>query len=152
MMSSEDRNDDRFYQKHAWIILFGLASLLSLSTMGILVSGSNPPMQFEVDTGISWTSFAGDYPTVATLVTLTEQLIGTGFLGFALFATVIAFTKYRAGERWAWYIMWIFAGVLTLAAVLFFTHEQAYVGYFYIGAAVLVVVGLLLPVRKFFPD
>lgn len=151
-MSSETRSVDRFYQKHAWIILFGLGLLLSLSTIGILVSGSNPPMQFEVDTGVAWKGFAADYPTVATLVTITEQLIAAGFLGFALFATVIAFSKYRAGERWAWYIMWIFVGVLTFAAILFFTHEQAYVGYFYVGAAVLAVVGLLLPVRRFFPD
>jgi hypothetical protein len=149
-MSSEVRRFEGVHHRYAWIILFALGLLLSLSTLAILVGGANPPMQFEVDTGVPWAVFAGDYPTVATLVSLQELLIGTGFLSGSLFATIVAFSKYRRGERWAWYIMWILPGMLGLAALLFFTHAQAYVGYYYLGAVALAVLGLLAPIRKFF--
>jgi hypothetical protein len=151
MTSSEFQPKEKVYQKYAWLILLGVGVLMLLSTSFILLNGANPPAQFETDTGVAWVDFKRDYPTVATLVSLLELLLGSGYAAVGLFATVIAFTKFRQGERWAWFLLWIVPGLLSLAAVLFFTHDQAYVGYYYIGLVAIALVGLLLPFRKFFP-
>jgi hypothetical protein len=143
--------DGRFYERYSWLVMFGLGLLLSLSTLGITLMGADPPSQFESDTGVHWTEFKADYPTVATLVSLQELLIGTGYFGFSAFATVVAFTKFRSAERWAWYVMWLFPLLLAVATLHFFTHDQAYVGYFYAVAAVIALLAMLAPVRRFFP-
>jgi hypothetical protein len=150
-MSTEIQAAEKVHQKYAWLILFAIGLLVMFSTAFIVLNGANPPSQFETDTGVAWNDLKGDYPTVATLVSLLELLVGSGFFAIGLFATVIAVTKYRKGERWAWVILWILPGVLALAALMFFTHNQAYVGYYYIGLVAIAVLGLLLPIRKFFP-
>lgn len=139
------------YQRLAWVIPFAVGVLMLLSTLFIVVSGANPPAQFEVDTGVVWSVFKSDYPTVAQLVSLLELLVGIGYFTIGVFTAVIAVTLYREGKSWAWYVLWILPAVLGFAAVLFFTHDQAYVGYYYVGLAVISLVGLILPLRRFFP-
>lgn len=144
-------NRRRIYEQYSWIVLFLLGLMLTLSTFGILLMGADPPRQFETDTGVDWALFESDYPSVARLVTLYELLLASGFFGCALFATGISVTKFRSGERWAWYILWIFPLILALASLLFFSHEQAYVGYFYAGASLLGLLAMALSYRRFFP-
>ena len=150
-MSTEIQPAEKLHKKYAWLIIFCLGLLILLSTAFIVLNGANPPSQFEADTGVAWADFQHDYPTVATLVSLLELLVGSAFFAIGLFAITIAVTKYRNGEQWAWVVLWILPGVLGLAALMFFTHDQAYVGYYYIGLVAIAVLGLLLPVRKFFP-
>lgn len=150
-MAAETGYVGRSYERYSWLVMFGLGLLLSLSTLGITLMGADPPSQFEADTGVRWTALKADYPTVATLVSLQELLIGTGYFGFSAFATVVAFTKYRSAERWAWYIMWLFPVLLAITTLHFFSHDQAYVGYFYGVAAVIALVAMLAPLRRFFP-
>lgn len=140
---------ERFYVRYAWLLMFGLALLLALGAGGMMATGANPPMQFETDTGVSWAAFSADYPTVATLVSLEDLLLGTAFVAFALLTAAIAATKYRAGERWAWRVLWLFPALLLATTVLMFTHDQAYVGYYYAGATALSVLGLGLPARRY---
>lgn len=148
-MESGAQKSGPFYERYAWVIVFGLALLLSLSSLAIVATGANPPRQFETDTGIEWARFAADYPTVATLVSLQELLIGIGYFAFSTFSAIIAATKFRAGERWAWVVLWLYPVALAAAALQFFTHEQAYVGYYYLGATVIAALGLILPIRRF---
>jgi len=143
------QTNEQFHERFAWLLPASLGLLLSLSALVIVVGGANPPAQFETDTGVPWADFARDYPTVATLVSLQELLIGTGFLGFALLVTLIASTKLRGGDRWAWYVLWILPGVLAVATVLFSTHKQEYVAAFYGVFAILAALGLVLPARRF---
>jgi hypothetical protein len=138
------------YQRLAWVIPFGVGVLMLLSTLFIVLSGANPPAQFEVDTDVMWSVFKSDYPSVAQLVSLLELLVGIGYFTIGAFTVVIAATTFREGKSWAW-VLWILPAVLGFAAVLFFTHDQAYVGYYYVGLALLSPVGLILPVRRFFP-
>lgn len=138
-----------FYQRYAWLLVAGLAVLLSLSVVVMMATGADPPMQFEADTGVEWAEFVAAYPTVATLVSLEDLLLGASFGGFGLLIAIIAATKFRTGDRWAWRVLWIFPAVLAVTAVLMITHDQAYVAYYYIGATVIAAVGLILPARKF---
>lgn len=149
-MSVKSGPPEKIYQKHAWLILFVLAVLLTLNTAFILVRGTDPAV-FEMDTGVAWAEFSSAYPTVATFVTLMERLLAAGLMGFGVFAAIVTILKYRTGERWAWYTMWLLPGMLALLATLLYLHDQAYVGVYYAGATVIAVLGLLLPIRKFFP-
>jgi hypothetical protein len=66
------------------------------------------------------------------------------FLGFSVLVTAISFNSYRRGEKWAWYAFWI--NVVGLS--LFYAD-----GGFWADALLVVIVllGLFLPYRKFFP-
>jgi hypothetical protein len=129
------------------MIVFVLAFLMVLNSLFFGLMGVTPEF-FEVDTGVSWSSFSADYPTVATHLDLAERLNGSGFAGTALFAAVLAFFGLRSGARWAWKALWIFPGVLSLGAVWFFTHNQAGIGAFYVGAAIVAILGLVLSYRS----
>jgi hypothetical protein len=131
------------YSRIGWIILFVLAILMVLNSLFFGLRGVTPEF-FEVDTGVAWTSFSADYPTVATHLDLAERLNGSGYAGTALFAAVLAFFGLRSGARWAWNALWIFPGVLSLGALWFFTHNQAGIGAFYVGTALVAILGLVL--------
>lgn len=142
-------HSEHSYARYAWLLVCALALLLALGAGGMMVTGANPPMQFEADTGVTWAAFTADYPTVATLVSLEDLLLGTAFVCFALLTAVIAATKYRAGERWAWRVLWLFPALLLVTTVLMVTHDQAYVAYYYAAATIIAVVGLGLPARRY---
>ncbi|HEX9597361.1 MAG TPA: hypothetical protein VF982_10820 [Anaerolineales bacterium] len=149
MMSSESGSPERAYQKYAWLIPFILAVLLSLGMAFMLVWGTDPGV-FESDTGVAWSEFSSAYPTVATYLILDERLLAAGLLGFGAYTAVVTYLKYRKGERWAWYTLWFFPGMLALLAALFYLHDQGGTGTWYVGLATIAVLGMLLPVRKFF--
>lgn len=70
-----------------------------------------------------------------------------GWVAASLFATVVLLIPFRKGERWAWYATWIFA---TLLAIVFVLGEE--VGIYYLPAAVIVALCLLLTRPAFFQD
>jgi len=148
-MDQSASRPEPLYQRYAWLLVAGLAALLSLGVVAMMATGADPPMQFEADTGVSWTEFTAAYPTVATLVSLEDLLLGASFGGFGLLIAIIAATKFRAGERWAWNVLWTFPAVLAITAVLMIAHDQAGVAVYYIGATVVAAIGLILPARKF---
>ncbi len=128
------------------LIVFVLAILMVLNSLFFGLAGVTPEI-FEIDTGVEWSRFSADYPTVARHLDLAERLNGSGYAGTALFAAVLAFFGLRSGTRWAWYALLIFPGVLSLGALWFFTHEQAGIGAFYAGAALVALLGLALSYR-----
>ena len=70
-------------------------------------------------------------------------------LVFAVLTTFLSLTGYRRGRKWAW-----FALLYTPALLLFGGYTQNLEGYPWQGLAFLAllsVVGLVLPYRKFFP-
>jgi len=74
---------------------------------------------------------------------------GLASLGLGLFGMLIVLVPYRRGERWAWYALWFYPVFWTLHLVGNLPpgddhiHQVAFI--------VLSLVGLLLPVRAFFP-
>lgn len=148
-MDQSDPQPERLYERYAWLVMAGLAVLLSLGAVAMMATGADPPMQFESDTGVQWAQFAAAYPSVATLVSLEDLLLGASFAGLGALTAIISATKLRAGERWAWSVLWIFPAILIITAVLMISHDQAYVAYYYIGAAAVATLALILPARKF---
>ncbi|MCZ7543275.1 MAG: hypothetical protein M5R40_06925 [Anaerolineae bacterium] len=150
-MTTAKSTNEKAYQKRAWLIplvlgvLIGLMSLLIAGFAGVDMS------EFEASTGAIWSAFSDAQPEVAEYIIRLERLAGVGFAGFALIGAAIAWTGYRRGEPWAWYALWLFPIIFGLAAVVFFAAEATGLGLYYGGAAVIAMVGLLLPYRRFFP-
>jgi hypothetical protein len=69
----------------------------------------------------------------------------------ALFALVVTYFGYHQGHRWAWFAMWLLPIMLTLATLVLSQSRRPEISVFYGVIAILDVIGLLLPIRKFFP-
>lgn len=76
---------------------------------------------------------------------LDEPALFIGWTAFNLYACLVLWFPFRRGERWAWYTSWIL--VIAFASAIFF---DARIGAFYLGVAVIMVVGLLLTYSAFF--
>jgi hypothetical protein len=137
-------------KSRAWVVLFILGILLSLNMLFLLIVGGGTD-QFESDTGVAWTELNSAYPTVAQQVIVQEQLLAIGFLGFALFISVIAYVPYRAGEKWSWYALLIMPMVLGLTAAVMLINGATALGAFYAVFAAAAVLPLAFSVRTYFP-
>ena len=135
-------------RSRSWMVLFGLGILLILNMLFLIFMGGSGD-QFEADTGIAWAEVDEAYPSVTALVAGQERLLGIGYLGFALFATVIAFGPYRRGERWGWNAMWILPAIMGLTAVMMFAFGSVGIGGWYAFLTLVPAVTLLVARRSF---
>ncbi|MDL9978457.1 hypothetical protein [Microbacterium candidum] len=80
---------------------------------------------------------------------LVYRADGLASIGFGLFGALIAIGPYRSRERWAWFAFWIYPVFWAIHLVAGpppgkdHIHQVVFI--------VLSLVGLLLPVRAFFP-
>ena len=141
---------EKAYQKYAWVIPFLVSALLVVNI--VIVAGiADHANEFQEDTGVTWQEFATAYPGVANAYALNQQLLFVGFASLALFALIITYFGFRQGHRWAWFAMWLLAATLTLTAILFSPSKRLDPGVVYAAFAAVTILGLLLPIRKFFP-
>ncbi len=146
----EHTNGEKGYQRHAWLILFILEILLLLNLLFVIAVAEGPD-NFQADTDVSWVEFSQTYPSVATAYLLEQRGFLSVYVGLTLLALIVTFFAFREGNRWAWYALWIFPATVTLTAVLFALSEEPDLAAYYGIYAVVVVVVLLLPIRRFFP-
>lgn len=138
---------ERAFERHAWIILFAVGITFALFGAGDIARGTADPAIVE---GIA-------DPAILNLVDQQVRAGGAAFLVGGLLVAAIAATSYRRGERWAWYSL----GTLPLLNVLIFL-----IVYVSLSPSTdvlpppllstpvflaIAVVGLLLPIRRFFP-
>jgi len=125
--------------KYAWIPLC-LVTLLIL----LIVSGGEEGPVAEGSVLHAFASpphFADEAPDSV----LELRLRGTLLLGMLVFGLAIILTGFRWGERWAWYALWYYP-------IFFALHIVAFGTFIIDGVLALIcVVSLLLPYRKFFP-
>jgi hypothetical protein len=76
---------------------------------------------------------------------LNQPSLFIGWTAFNLYACLVLWFPFRQGERWAWGASWIL--VTALASAIFF---DAQIGVFYLGAASIAAVGLLMTTSAFF--
>lgn len=76
---------------------------------------------------------------------LNQPVLFIGWTAFNLYALLVLWFPFRQGERWAWGATWIL--VIALASTIFFDRQ---IGGFYLGAAAIAAVGLLLTASAFF--
>jgi len=107
-------------------------------------------VDFQAATGKDWVVFTPANPAAAGYLEKILALVGVGYASFGLLAGVIAAIPYRSGERWSWYAMWIFPIGLALTTAIFLITASELV-YFYGVVTLVAIIGMLLPLRKFFP-
>jgi hypothetical protein len=149
-MITARQSQESAYQKYAWVILLALGILLVLNIL-IVAGFEDRANEFKGDTGVALDEFTAAYPGVANAYILTQRLLYVGFASLTLFALVITQFGFRQGHRWAWFAMWLLPITLALTALLFAPSRRPEIGAFYAGFPPVAVIGLLLPIRKFFP-
>jgi uncharacterized membrane protein HdeD (DUF308 family) len=77
------------------------------------------------------------------------RAVGVALVGMGIFGTVITTTAFRRRERWAWFVLWYYP--VFWAAHLAWTLPPGKDHIHQVVFIVLSVIGLLLPVRDFFP-
>jgi len=151
---------EKAHNKYAWLILLGIVLVLGVRFTiflfsGVLSGGLSPDSQaVENLTGMTWNELLALNPGLANFYGWLEREISIIYLSFlVLLAIVIAF-PYRKGHRWAWYAVWIlpvFAVALTIHGVLV-TGFGTSIAIQTIILLMIILLGLLLPYRKFFPN
>jgi hypothetical protein len=71
--------------------------------------------------------------------------VGPLAYGFMIFPIIISVTAYRELKRWAWYALWLVPLITVLEMIMNYGNLSL------ILVLILSLLGLLLPVRKFFP-
>ncbi len=144
---------EKAYEKYAWVIPFamGLFFLLSMVATilspGILTGAENA---VETLTGTTFSQIAASSPGVASYIYYLITILAIFSAGLGAFITVVSATAYRKGEVWAWYLMW----VVPVLFLLDFANDYRVLKYVDVGSIIIgaiLVAGLLLPYRKFFP-
>lgn len=150
----------RTHERYAWILLLIAGLPMLFGSIGHLATGTPlaAGLQFaKSNLGMTWEQLVAESPAVAESITgfvRVMAIFGLGF--FVLFTTVVA-TGYRRGERWAWYVAWTYPAAILGFSLVATVHDgwtEGELGWAGPGIAVVMVpilLGLLLPLRTFFP-
>jgi hypothetical protein len=78
-----------------------------------------------------------------------SMFVGLYASSFSLLSVLVTVTAFRWGQRWAWFAMCLPVAIygITAASMLI---SQSSVGYTYLAYAAVTLVGLLIPVGRFF--
>ena len=131
-----------WYRRWAWAFVFGLAVLTVLFAFFPFFVPVDPG-NFESSTGVVWDDFEAANPEAADYLAREARLLGSAWLGFALFSAGIAGTYFRNGDRVGSRLMWIFPTVLVLVGLVFMVYDDMQLGVMYTAVGVLAAVGVL---------
>lgn len=144
---------DKVYEKYAWVILAVIGALIFAGGIPHVLGDNSSPEIVESFVGMAISEFKSSNPGFYDVYDFYFRGGGWSDMGFAFFVIVISATAYRKGERWAWYYLWsvpvFFLG--HAAITLIFRQSTASLIPFLSVFIVLSIIGLLLPIRKFFP-
>ncbi len=91
-------------------------------------------------------ALAAFWHTIAIAVMPSDEATTfAGWAAFNLYSTIVVYIPFRRGEKWAWYATWIL--VAGFAVTILFNTQ---IGIYYLGAAVLMAMCLLLTRPAFF--
>ncbi len=137
------------YEKYAWIIIFifGLLFVIS-SPIGLLGIPPNPPSP-ESTTGLTLDQMATRIPGILNYVSSIARQLGNFMLGIGVLLMGIAAVPFRRGEKWAWYLSWIIPVLLVIQLA---NSQGGYLWQLDFTFIFVVLAGLFLPYRKFFPQ
>ncbi len=143
----------RVYEKYAWVIFIGLGLLwvvVGFYQAFLPDELAEEDAQRVID--MSWSELKASSPVASELVRWLYGTLGLLKMTWSFMVLAITLTGYRRGERWAWYTLWLCPANL-LGQGLF---DSVLLGDFnlmlpWIPITSISLVGLLLPIRRFFP-
>jgi len=141
------------WEKYAWVILAVLGALIIVGGIPHTLGINSDPDTPESIIGMGLSEFEASNPLFFNLYDFYFKAGGWSDVGFTYFVLVISATAYRKGERWAWYTLWaVPAFFLGHAAItLSIGPSTAHLVPFLAVFVTLSTLGLLLPIRSFFP-
>jgi hypothetical protein len=156
-MAHSDATREKPYKNYAWLLLLSNAVVMLFIGLGSLTAVSARE-EFNVP-GMTWQQLVSDSPLVARWIQTSYRSSGIVLLGFASYAVVVTAIPYRKGERWAWYLSWLLPlayigqAIVSASSDLSLGQSLDLTPIFVLGVGfpVLGFLGLLLPIRKFFP-
>ena len=144
---------DKAYERYAWVIPFvmGLFFLLSMAVtflFPVILTGAEGAV--ESLTGSTFSQLAASSPGLGNYIYYLIRILAIFSAGLGAFFMVVSATAYRKGEVWAWYLTWVVPVLFLFDAVNDY-YAFRYVDVSSMVIAAILVAGLLLPYRKFFP-
>jgi len=146
--------NERFYEKYAWIFFLIIGVLILAGGIPHMFGINTDPALVETISGQTIEELKNSNSMFFSLYNFYFSGGGLSDVGVAFFLIIISIFAYRTGQKWAWYSLWFvplfFIGWLFLISPL---PDQAQSSMFtpLIVFIVLSILGLLLPLRKFFP-
>jgi hypothetical protein len=144
---------EKAYEKYAWVIPFAMGLFFLLSMVATFLS---PRILTEAEnaveslTGATFSQLASSSPGTANYIYYLIRILAIFSAGLGAFFMVVSATAYRKGEVWAWYLTW----VVPVLFLLDLSNDYLAFGYVDVGSVFIVAIliaGLLLPYRRFFP-
>jgi hypothetical protein len=144
---------ERIYEKYGWLIFIALGLLWLVTGLSQLF---NADVMIEMDVqhvkGMSWSELEALNPESIELVRLYMGTMGNLKVSWSFFILAITLTGYRRGEKWAWYTLWLAPAILVSQGII----DSVLLGDVnemlkWIPITSLSLLGLLVPIRKFFP-
>ena len=129
-MQPEDQITENAYEKHAWIIFLAGGILILIMSLNFLAFPYYDP---------HWDSYTSHSKGVI-------RMLSPAALGFPILTIAVSVTSYRRGEKWSWYTLWylpVFWGLMALVLTWMWAVPAI--------LAIISLLGLILPYRKFFP-
>jgi hypothetical protein len=141
---------EKAYEKHAWIIIFvfGLLAVIA-APIGLLGIPPNPPSP-EGLTGLTLNEMATRNPGVLGYIGGISRQLGNFMLVMGVLTIGLAAVPYRKGEKWAWYISWIFPVLLGIQLANSFA-TGGFLWQLDFAFLFVILAALFMPYRKFFP-
>ena len=115
------------------------------------LTGTEPdPQYFNNIAGTTWDRFIAGKEGIVFYVEDALRVTGVLFLGLCMTIMAISATAFRKGERWAWYLLWYLPISLGWMTWLLYSSGGSSWS-LHLMLSILSLLGLLLPLRKFFP-
>lgn len=149
-----NKKNERFYEKHAWIIFFVIGVLVLVGGIPHMFGVNTDPALVEIISGQTIEQLKISNPMYFNLYNFYFSGGGMSDIGFAFFLIILAFFPFRQGQKWSWYALlfvplffigWIFLSLpLPQEAKSLILPPSVMI-------IVLSLIGLGLPFRKVFP-
>jgi hypothetical protein len=144
---------EKVSEKYAWVILAAIGVLTLVGGLPHALGFNTDPGTAEKIAGVSLAELEASNPRFHDLYDFYFRFGGLSDVAWAVLLIVISATKYRQGEKWAWYALW-FLPILFLGSagiVVSLGPPSTDILPFITLFGLLSLLGLLLPYRKFFP-
>jgi hypothetical protein len=142
----------KWYERYAWILLFVMGLLLVVVGTSYIAMGlpERPVHEAAFRDGRVYAPplLEQSPPQLSVMFGQVMRSWGIFELGFGIFVMATTWFRFRKGDRWAWFVLWLLPAAM-LAELLNVLWAGMIVGPLPIFLFVSVL-GLVLPYRQFF--
>ena len=140
-------------EKYAWLVFVGLGLLwVVVGFYQAFLPSGLAETEAQRIIGMSWSEFKASSPAGAEFIRWFYGALGLLKISWSFLVLAITLTGYRRGEKWAWYTLWLVPAALLGQGIF----DSVFLGDVnemlqWIPITSISLLGLLLPIRRFFP-